>query len=59
MGFIICFIILFFGAVIVWIITKKALKDGPMINLVGTKLGNNNTDDIDKATKYLKIVNKD
>lgn len=59
MELIICFIILFVGAIIVGIIIKKTLKNGSTIDLVGTKLDNNTSDDIDKATKYLKIVNKD
>lgn len=59
MELIICLGILFFGAIIVRIITKRILDNAPTINLVGTKLTNDTTDDINEAIKYLEVVNKE
>lgn len=59
MEFIICLGILFFGAIIVGITTKRTLENTPTINLVGKKLVDNTADDIDEAVKYLKVVNKE
>ena len=59
MELIICLGILFFGAIIVGVITKRTLENTPTINLVGTKLTNDTTEDFNEAIKYLKIVNKE